>query len=140
MGLVMVEDHINRRALFSAWIIPHAEQRYETVGDWTVDESGAIDIKVSDMGNPDYAVLVAIHELVEVYLCKKRGITDEEVTAFDVEFEDKRKPDDLAEPGDARDAPYQNEHCLATAVERMVCAAIGVSWQDYEQAVQRLSK
>lgn len=119
--------------------IPHAQQNYETVGDYFSDGDD-MHIKVSEMGNRDFEFLVAIHELVEAYLCQKRGITDEEITTFDIEFEAKRKPGDLSEPGDSRDAPYQNEHNLATAVERMMCAALGVSWQDYEQAVLRLSK
>ena len=120
--------------------IDHDLQEYETVGNYWTDENGDMQIVVSKMGNSDYEFLVALHELVEAKLCQKRGISDGEITAFDVEFEEKRKPGDVSEPGDSRDAPYQNEHCLATAVERMVCAAMGVSWQDYEQAVLRLSK
>ncbi len=92
------------------------------------------------MGNDDYAVLVGIHELVEVWLCKKHGITDEAVTAFDMAFEANRPECSIAEPGDDRSAPYAAEHCTATAVERLMCVALGLSWQDYEQAVLRLSK
>lgn len=120
--------------------IPHGDQRYETVGDYQTAENGDMTVLVSEMGNSDYEFLVAIHELVEATLCRKRGITDEAITAFDVEFEGQRAPGDIREPGDDRNAPYKNEHCLATAVERMCCAALGVSWEDYEAAVLRLSK
>lgn len=120
--------------------IAHADQPYDSAGYYETEENGDLTITVSKMENRDFEFLVAIHELVEAYLCQKRGITDGEITAFDVAFEDAREPGDLSEPGDSRDAPYQNEHNLATAVERMMCAALGVSWQDYEQAVQRLSK
>ena len=120
--------------------IDHDLQEYETAGNYWTAEDGTMHIVVSKMGNSDYEFLVAIHELVESKICQKRGITDGEITAFDVEFEEKRKPGDVSEPGDSRDAPYQNEHSLATAVERMMCAAMGVSWQDYEDTVLRLSK
>ena len=42
------------------------------------------------------------------------------------------------EPGDDPTAPYHREHCFATAVERMLIAALGVSWADYDQAVESL--
>ena len=119
--------------------IPHADQNYETIGDYWSDETG-MHIRISEMGDWRFEMLVAVHELVEAALCKVRGITDGEITAFDVEFEEKRKPGDISEPGDSRDAPYASEHNFATAVERMMCAAMGVAWQDYEQAVLRLSK
>lgn len=90
------------------------------------------------MENNDYAFLVAIHELIEAWLCERQGVTDEAVTAFDMAFEANRPKGDLSEPGDDRVAPYRNQHCYATAVERLVCAALGVSWQAYEQTVQRL--
>jgi hypothetical protein len=118
--------------------IPHDQQRYETVGDWKISPNGDIEILVSDMGNPDYEFLVGLHELVEVYLCKKRGITDDHVTAFDVSFESSRLPGNVDEPGDDPRAPYQNEHCIATGIERLVSAALGVPWKEYETAVNAL--
>ena len=54
--------------------IPHAKQRYPTCGDWFFEPDGALQIKVSEeIGNPS-AGLVAIHELVEVFL-GSRGLT-----------------------------------------------------------------
>ena len=67
--------------------IPHDQHRYPTCGDWLLDESGNLQIRVSDMGNTDYEALVALHELVEVLLCKKRGITTEQVDVFDKQYE-----------------------------------------------------
>lgn len=119
--------------------IPHKSQAYDTVGNYWTGESGAMHITVSDMGNSDYEFLVAIHELVEAKLCQNRGISDAEITDFDEAFENSRKRGDLSEPGDHPLAPYQNEHNYATAVERLLCAALGLSWHDYEKAVQRLS-
>lgn len=120
--------------------IPHAAQRYETVGDYWTDPDGTLHIKVSEMVNPDHEFLVALHELVEAKLCEKRGISDAAITAFDVEFEEARGDNDLSEPGDDPMAPYQNEHCIATGVERIACAALGVRWADYESEINRLSQ
>ena len=118
--------------------IPHSEQRYETVGDWENLPEGSLRISVSDMGNDDYAFLVAIHELVEVWLCNKRGITDEAVSAFDIEYEKNRPEGDESEPGDHPDAPYRKEHFFATNIERMIALELGVDWAQYDQKVMSL--
>lgn len=120
--------------------IPHDRQRYETCGDYFEDAEGVKHIVVSDMGNKKFEFLVAIHELVEQALCEDRGISDEVITAFDVAFEAARQPGDTSEPGDDPRAPYCEEHCLATGIERLMCAALGVKWDDYEKAVLGLSK
>lgn len=119
--------------------IPHAAQRYDTIGDYSPDSMGGLHIKVSDLGNPDYEFLVAIHELAEAWLCRKRGISDDEITGFDVAFESARLSGDTSEPGDDPSAPYENEHCIATAVERLMCAALGIKWADYEAACRKVS-
>ena len=118
--------------------IPHSEQRYETCGDWVILEDGSIRISVSDMGNEDYAFLVALHEAVEVWLCKKRGITDAEVSAFDIEYEKNRPEGDESEPGDDPNAPYRKEHFFATNIERMIALELGVDWAQYDKAVMSL--
>jgi hypothetical protein len=118
--------------------IPHSEQRYETPGDWENLPNGLLRISVSDMGNEDYAFLVAIHEAVEVWLCNKRGITDEAVSAFDIEYEKNRPEGDESEPGDHPDAPYNKEHFFATNIERMIALELGVDWELYAQKVMSL--
>lgn len=121
-------------------VIPHSQQRYVTAGDWKRDASGNLHITVSDMGNNDYAFLVGIHELVEAWLCERQGVTDEAVTAFDTDFEAARPEGDESEPGDAIGAPYGRQHGFATSIERMMCAALNISWRDYENAVLGLFK
>ena len=64
--------------------IPHEEQRYPTVGDWVVNGDNLY-ISVSKMSDPRYELLVAVHELVEVLLCKERGISQVLVDKFDME-------------------------------------------------------
>jgi hypothetical protein len=116
--------------------IPHEKQRYETVGDWQILPDGSLKIAVSEMGNDDYAFLVAIHEAIEVWLCKKRGITTEQVDTFDIVFEQNRADDDDSEPGDHPDAPYRKEHFFATSIERLLAAELGVDWETYSSVAE----
>jgi hypothetical protein len=122
-------------------IIPHADQRYDTVGDWLFKKlysSEYLTITVSDMNNSDYEFLVGIHELIEAYLCHKRGIKESDVTAFDIEFEKNRPAGDTSEPGNHPDAPYRAEHIFASRIERMVADEIGVDWELYDKTVNEL--
>lgn len=112
--------------------IPHAEQRYDTCGDYWRDPDGTLQVRISDMGNTAYESLVMIHELAEHMLCEARGITNEQIDAFDFAY----KGD--GEPGDEPDAPYQNEHLIATGIEKMLCAALGIKWAEYDKTVTEL--
>lgn len=118
--------------------IPHEEQRYPTVGDWVVNGDNLY-ISVSKMSDPRYELLVAVHELVEALLCKERGIPQELVDKFDMEYEASRSEwDTTSEPGDAAGAPYKKEHFFATTVERLLAAELGVDWEKYEAEVPAL--
>lgn len=119
--------------------IPHKEQRYPTVGDWFYEDGGeTLRIKVSQLSDWKRESLIAIHELVEVVLCKNEGISQESVDKFDFEFESDRKEGDLSEPGDAPSAPYNKQHCLATGVERILAGVLGVAWGPYADEVESL--
>ncbi len=128
--------------------VRHSEQRYKTVGDWQVEDNiqfrgdkdcnGLITVKTSELGNEDYEFLICLHELVEGWLCRKRGITDEAVTRFDKKFEAKRKKGNNDEPGDDPKAPYRKEHFLATNIERIMAAELGVDWKRYEDTLYAL--
>lgn len=110
--------------------IPLSEQRYETWGDWYFEENGDLTIKVSndepDLPTEDHQFLVALHELVEVYLCKKRGITQKMVDDFDMGEVALSLPDD-AEPGDHPDAPYRKEHRVAMIIEHLMAHELGIA-------------
>ena len=87
--------------------IPHASQRYDTVGDWIWEDENYLRIRVSSMGRRRYAALVAVHELVEALLCWERGITTEMVDTFDKAFEAGRPEGNEDEPGDDPTCPYR---------------------------------
>lgn len=123
--------------------IPHNDQAYETPGNWRFDQYGDLLVEVSDMGNWKYQFLVALHEMVEVALCKERNIPQAVVDDFDVNYEKERaegkhRPED--EPGDDPAAPYRKEHFFATNIERLMAGELGVDWEDYDRAVMSLGQ
>jgi hypothetical protein len=106
--------------------VPHSTQRYPTVGDYfDVQTPGmrvpVTNVRISDMQDEDCEFLVAIHELIEQHLCKKRGISEESITAFDMIR-----------------APYNKEHVFATSIEKLVAAELGVDWDEYDKTVNSL--
>lgn len=117
--------------------IPHEQHRYTTVGDWFYDADGALQIKVSKLSDWRREMLVAVHELVEVLICKHDGVTQDIVDRFDAkEFNYAEHPDE--EPGDDPSAPYKRQHCIATGVERILAAALHVDWKPYEEELTEL--
>lgn len=88
-----------------------------------------------------YVRLVAIHEIIEATLCRGAGITDAEIDHFDMQFEADRalaRHSDADEPGDDPKCPYRRQHLMATAIEKMVAAGLGVDWKTYEEAISAL--
>lgn len=117
--------------------IPHSSQRYETVGDYKeeIDDDGEhLQIMVSKLFDSREMWLVAIHELVEMALCRVSGIKLEEIDNFDIHY-----GDDLpGEPGDHHEAPYYRQHQIATGIERILAAEMGVDWTEYEKHLNDL--
>ena len=70
-------------------IIPHSQQRYPTVGDYW-EENGVWHLRISEMADWRYKLLVAIHELAEMALAIHRNILEKDISDFDVIFETER--------------------------------------------------
>ncbi len=120
--------------------VPHKNQRYPTVGDW-FERKGVQRFCVSKMPDWRWEFLVVIHELIEWALCRHEGIPEKPITAFDEQFEKKRKLGYYHiedEPGDHPDAPYRRQHFLATSIERILAFALHVDWAQYEFYVNDL--
>ena len=117
---------------------PVLKMRYNTAGDWYISEDESkvtVCIDSARTGNWRYDALLQVHELIEAILCINNNVQEEDVSKFDMS----REPD--GPDGDCGDdplAPYSKEHCFATAVERMLCAAMGVEWDDYESRVSEV--
>ena len=114
--------------------IDHKIHRYPSVGDYFVGANGRIMIQVSNLGNWKEEILIALHELVEYALVLDRGISIEEIDLWDINFKGE------GEPGDDSKSPYHKEHIFATNIEREMALALGVSWSDYENNINKLFK
>jgi hypothetical protein len=112
-------------------IIPHDCQRYPTVGDWQFSGPELI-INVSETGNEDYNFLIALHEMIEAYLCKKHGVTEQQVDEWDKSHLESN------DPGMLPNCPYGLEHAMATGVELAVGEALGIDFEDYTRKVDSL--
>lgn len=119
-------------------VIEHEEQRYDTCGDWWFDAEGTLQIRVTKLSDWRRESLIAVHELVEVLMCKHDGISTQVVDDFDKAFEAARAPGNEDEPGDSPAAPYVRQHCVATGVERILAAQLGVDWQTYGDEIEAL--
>lgn len=117
--------------------IPHAEQRYPTCGDWWDDEAGT-HFRISDLGNPTWEFLIAVHEFIEWFLCKAQGVSQESVDEFDKQWEAVREPGNVDEPGNSPKAPYYEQHRIASVIEHMLAIVLGVDWDEYDKAINAL--
>ncbi len=119
--------------------IPHSSQKYPTIGNY-FDENGIEYIEVSEMDQRSTR-LVVIHELIEKWLTENDGITEKEITDFDLMFEDERengKHGEYDEPGDDIRAPYRKQHRIATLIEKSICLEFNMTWEQHENNCNKL--
>ena len=96
--------------------IPRGKQRYNTSGDWQW-QGNKLTVAVDERDNLRDEMLIAIHEIVEAFLCRMHGIEEKDVTKFDMDL-DRTNPD--LEPGDQANAPYHKEHKIASLIENFL--------------------
>jgi len=117
--------------------IPHAEQRYDTVGDYFTKD-GVVQFRVSELGDWRFEFLVFLHEAVEKALTKYHGVSEAEIDKFDTAYENARLEGDFSEPGDCVKAPYHDAHVISTGIEAQVAHFLGVDWVEYDKKVREL--
>jgi len=129
-------------------VIPHSEQRYETSGDWQFPDDGEdLIVRVSRLGNSDHEFCEGLHEVVEAYLCKRMGITQQQVDNFDILYEEAHQRGDavypcgcphqrLSDPGSDLHSPYLRAHLIAEAVEAIVARTLRVDWRQYDEEAE----
>lgn len=128
-------------------VIPPEHQRYPTTGDWILNEqpngNTEIQVFVSKLDSWQMETLIGLHEAIEAVLCISSGVDPVKVDKFDVAFEKSVAAghsylecgcSNSGEPGDDHHAPYYRQHQLATSVERLLAAELGVAWSKYEDA------
>ena len=101
-----------------------------TAGDYWRPTPDLLNIRVIGLNNSDYEFLIAIHEMIEEYICTKRGIKETDIQKFDQQCEDD-------EPGDNPSAPYHKEHVFAECLERLLALELGVNWEEYGNAIDK---
>jgi hypothetical protein len=114
--------------------IPKDQHRYSTCGDFWYDPEGVLQIRVTEMDKRSM-MLVVFHEMVEQFITEDRGIREEDILKFDLEYEKNRAEGDESEPGDDVNAPYRKEHRFAENIERMIAHEINFTWSDYETKI-----
>jgi hypothetical protein len=122
--------------------IDHADQRYNTCGDWQWEEDKVLTINVSKLPSPSYSesaavLLIGVHELIEALLCSREGVYETEVDEFDLAQQSLSNPK-YKEPGDDPKAPYHYQHLFASNIERLIAARLGINWQKYEEEIEKL--
>src|SRR5207253_1973760 len=70
--------------------VPHKDQRYNTVGDY-YRKDGVDCLIVSEDADQVYEMAVVLHELAEWSWARDHGVTDQDIDAFDMMFEEEIK-------------------------------------------------
>lgn len=99
--------------------IPHAQQRYNTWGDYWYSDPQTLQVRVTVLEDWRHSFALAIHELFEfgvAVLLHKTRIED--IDAFDKAYRG-------ADPGSNPKAPYHAEHMQATEAEELFYEASG---------------
>jgi hypothetical protein len=118
------------------------DQRYETLGDYYIKD-GIRTFAITKTGNDLYDDLIFIHEFVEEVLTRNKGITEEQILAFDLQFEEKIKNGEVGEdeePGEQIDSPYRQEHVIAELIERLIINHLNIDFNTYNNNLLKLFK
>jgi hypothetical protein len=90
-----------------------------------------------------HTLMVFLHEIVEVFLCIKDGITTEECDAFDEIYEQGYKDGTIPvekEAGYDKKCPYRKGHVWGDRVSWFVGVLLGVNWKEYSRECDELIK
>ncbi len=91
--------------------IPQSKQHYPTSGDYWEVGRNDYQFRISAKSKRDFYCYL-IHEMVEAFLTRDRGINWEKIDEFDIKS-------GLYDPGASPDAPYHKEHEFANKIEDM---------------------
>jgi hypothetical protein len=109
---------------------PFAQMRYPTTGDWYEKNNN---IHVDTILTDDWRVniSIAIHNIIEKFLCDAVNIKGEDVDAYSKahHLED--------DPGLNPDAPHHDQHMLADKIERIIHTELGLSRKKYEYKINQ---
>jgi hypothetical protein len=126
---------------------PIEKMRTRDVGDYyqAIVPPGAeeepLKIIVARMENPDYEFLVALHEMIEAYLIKRRGIDPRQIDEWEDKFErevrEGKRPKN-SNAGEQKDCLYKEEHKIAIKIEKTLAKYLKINWKKYEKYLDQL--
>lgn len=111
--------------------VPQNRIRADQAGDWWLFGDD-ITVHTLETFPPEDQLRVAIHELIEAWLCRRDKVSEQDVCAFDYSYEAERKEGKHKEDDEAGDdprSPYRDQHSAATHVERAVCHVLNVPYE-----------
>jgi hypothetical protein len=113
---------------------PISEMRFTTAGDWLQHDDGSYEIQLVETPDARYWWIVLLHEMVEFAWCQWKGISAKEADEFDALWEAEielgmQRPE--VEAGFDPRCPYRGGHELGAMTERIMCACLGVDWDEY---------
>ena len=108
-------------------IIPRGCMRpqYQDGFDYWVDEKKALQIRIAEFENPDFAMYWAVHEMLEAWRCAKAGVSLESIEKWDAAHSDS---DD---PGALKFSPYRKQHLQSMTIQHMLCEQDGYTYDEY---------
>jgi hypothetical protein len=106
-------------------IIPLEDMYMGYYGDYFYDKDGTLQMRIADYPNEIQNIGTILHELLEVWKLKVKGVSVRAVEKFDDEHSLHDDPGCLAE------APYHIEHMESIKHERLLCKSMGFDWHTY---------
>jgi hypothetical protein len=107
------------------------QMRYASYGDWQT-KNGEGMISISDTGIPGCNAALMVHELAEYLLCRRDGISEHVVDAWDFTHAD------AEEPGELAGCPYRTQHLAATILEFALLCSFGEGPESYDAALSAI--
>jgi hypothetical protein len=123
---------------------------YPSLDYYYENSDGSVDLGAAEELSEKAQFLVLMHAMIEYYLCKFNGITEPEIAKWDLEIEELVKLGELSDetdPGYAVisdgegagiQAPYRDQHHLATAVEGLLLPSMQYSEAEYIKEMETL--
>jgi len=114
-------------------IIPSLDKmRYYTYGDYYLKDNGDLKFEIVDHNNDDYTYLTLVHELLEYFLLRKKGVNIDDIDNYDKTFEeDPERVRLYFEPGADPTCPYKEEHDYANTVVKYLCDKTGLNYNEW---------
>jgi hypothetical protein len=114
--------------------------RFSTQADWRQFDDGRIEIYIAET-DWRYMACYLMHELTEIFICQKQGVTGKMADAFDSTWEEELKQGKWTleqEPGCDKRCPYFTGHKWGIRMERLFCFLLGVKWKKYNYDSNKL--